>query len=1186
MLNALKIATLNARSIDKMTNQKATKNLHKYLGTLRLDILVLQETNIRPQDSDHILRLDNSLRVHQSIWTSHCALLLLNPKLTFLSSYVLLNQRAIMASIGSMDKGDETLFDICTLYAPSGARGPRNFFYNELLQQDFFQRPSTDFVILGDFNYHHHLRHTAPAVWKEWINDNTINIMSQHNGLPIHTFNNQHNQSTIDYIFMSPAMAIQTAAPTHTYLARAWTDHTLLSCEIRLGALQTGPGVWRMNTTLLDNEDIKDAMSEKIIVSLRDLAEHTPIEQWDQLKIMLQEDLQKASRQQAKDKKDLIHGLQRDRQHFLQRINWLKGAPVPSQERIAVLEAQWENTEHRLDTLMEKTMTGLALRTQLRWREMGERCTKYFFRVLKARAIKRTITQLRVPNTNAEVSDPADLCRVGRTFYNNLYTPDPISQDDVTSLLSNIPAEAKLTETDQAFLTAPISTEEINACLKLCAKQKVPGMDGFPFELYHFLLEIDEVAELLTTVMNSALTEARIPASWLQTCMILLHKKGDAADLGNWRPLSLINTDSKIFTKIIATRLNAKLGRLITPLQTGFVQGRRISDNGFVLQAFLEYCQKHKVSGAGILFDQEKAYDRVHPEYLKAVMKHMDFPDSFVDSIFALFFGTNIHLNINGYLAQSFEQQRGLRQGDPLSPLLFNIAFEPLLQTIMACADIQGVRLSDAQDAKPLKEMAYADDLLCIIQSADEWNTLKEIMHTYGRASNARLNLRKTVAFPLHNNLGPLQGSFQRDGVQTHSKNAEEALIYLGFPIALTPRQRNHFFNSIHLKIKKHISLLGGRQLSVLGRGTIANSLLLSRLWHAMTVHSPSQAWTKQVQSTIRKYVVPFFPAPSWDHLCLRRSQGGLGLVDIKSQSLALQLRAVQRICSTATSFMATYFKDLLSKASQSEHPLAAFADPELYLERRQRFLECQPTLKRLVQAVTIIPRISWEDINEARITVGTLMATRLNIWIAAGGRPEPHPPRWRMDRVFRLVWTDQEASTGHLEFIPAPERLRGFRSHPRLEDNARQGTFTIHPALRRVIDTPGPVSLKDDLADRLNGIRINDSDKGTLGTGTTRGFRLYASRPRPPNRNRVPAQVAPPQDPPIPGSFWKDFWKQKMPHNARNVWWRLLIKKLPSGVRLHRMIPVIVGPLCRICQEGDETDQHLLFSCPRKLEI
>lgn len=246
--------------------------------------------------------------------------------------------------------------------------------------------------------------------------------MSQHNGLPIHTFNNQHNQSTIDYIFMSPSMAIQTAAPTHTYLVRAWTDHTLLSCEIRLGALQTGPGVWRMNTSLLDNEELKETMKERIIETLQDQLELPPMDRWDQLKTILQDDLQRTSRQQAKDKKDLIHSLQRERQHLLQRINWLKGSPTPAQERIDVLEAQWEIAEHRLDALMEKTMTGLGLRTQLRGREMGERCTKYFFRVLKARAIIRTITQLRVPNTNVEVSAPADLCRVGRTFYNNLYT--------------------------------------------------------------------------------------------------------------------------------------------------------------------------------------------------------------------------------------------------------------------------------------------------------------------------------------------------------------------------------------------------------------------------------------------------------------------------------------------------------------------------------------------------------------------------------------------------------------------------------------------------------------------------------------------------------------------------------------------------------------------------------------------
>ncbi|OAQ22156.1 hypothetical protein K457DRAFT_40555, partial [Linnemannia elongata AG-77] len=187
--------------------------------------------------------------------------------------------------------------------------------------------------------------------------------------------------------------------------------------------------------------------------------------------------------------------------------------------------------------------------------------------------------------------------------------------------------------------------------------------------------------------------------------------------------------------------------------------------------------------------------------------------------------------------------------------------------------------------------MAYADDLTTFIKSVEEWICLKEIMDTFGRASNARLNLKKTVAFPLFRNIGTLSHALQQDHVHIHSKRAEDALVYLGYPIALTRTQRDAFFDNIHKKIKHHINLQHGRQLSVLGRSIIANSLLLSRLWHVIAVHPPTRQWTKRVQGSIRKFTVPFFPSPSWNHLCLRRSQGGLGLVDIGSQTIAFQLR-------------------------------------------------------------------------------------------------------------------------------------------------------------------------------------------------------------------------------------------------------------------------------------------------------
>jgi len=605
------------------------------------------------------------------------------------------------------------------------------------------------------------------------------------------------------------------------------------------------------------------------------------------------------------------------------------------------------------------------------------------------------------------------------------------------------------------------------------------------------------------------------------------------------------------------------------------------------MAAFREHCERNRIEGVGILFDQEKAYDRVHPDYLRAVMEKMNFPAPLIDSIFTLFFGTQINLNINGYLASPFPQRRGLRQGDPLSPHLYNIAFEPLLHTILKHPGITGFKLNEHPMARLLKLMAYADDLTTFIKSVEEWICLKEIMDTFGRASNARLNLKKTVAFPLFRNTGTLSQALQRDHVHIHSKRAEDALVYLGYPIALTRTQRDAFFDNIYKKIKHHINLQHGRQLSVLGRSIIANSLLLSRLWHVIAVHPPTRQWTKKVQGSIRRFTVPFFPSPSWNHLCLRRSQGGLGLVDIGSQAVAFQLRAVQRICSNTSSFMVAFFKDLLRSATESEFPLAPFANPTFFLTSRKKYLRPHTILKGLTQAVERISPLLWDQDTADSLKVGTMMATLLPQWLKPDSVPEPHPPNWRMDKVFRPVWTDEAKTEGRLEFIPTEERSTGHRTHSRLEENTRRGHFKAHPALRRALDNDGPFDLADDLAERINEIVINKSENGTFELASTRAFRqaMFSKVYRPPtSAPHHPPMVAPP--PPLTASFWSSFWKNKIPHNARNVWWRLLINKLPSGLHLHSIIPDMVEPLCRVCGLNLETSQHLLFSCPKKLEV
>ncbi|KAF9991857.1 hypothetical protein BGZ80_008847, partial [Entomortierella chlamydospora] len=176
---------------------------------------------------------------------------------------------------------------------------------------------------------------------------------------------------------------------------------------------------------------------------------------------------------------------------------------------------------------------------------------------------------------------------------------------------------------------------------------------------------------------------------------------------------------------------------------------------------------------------------------------------------------------------------------------------------------------------------------------------------------------------------------------------------------------------------------------------------------------------------------------------------------------------------------MATHFKDLFSAATQSNHPLVAFVYPDFYLSGK--YFKAQHTLVGLVQAIKCLPCLTWEETVEAPPPVGTLMATNLQEWVTTQDRPRPHPPNWRMDRVFRPRWTDPEHTAGQLEFIPVEERQIGYRSHPQLERNTEQGIFTAHPALQDAIDNIGPMSMEDDLATRLNSIVVKSSKNANL---------------------------------------------------------------------------------------------------------
>jgi len=132
------------------------------------------------------------------------------------------------------------------------------------------------------------------------------------------------------------------------------------------------------------------------------------------------------------------------------------------------------------------------------------------------------------------------------------------------------------------------------------------------------------------------------------------------------------------------------LGRIISPFQSGFLPNRFICDNGLALSMVLEQAQCYSHPDSGILLDQEKTYDRVNADYLCTVMHRFGFPEGFIFCVKQLFFGNNMFVNVNGFFTSAVYQEQGIRQDDSLSPLLFDLALEPFLPSIIQDFDFQG----------------------------------------------------------------------------------------------------------------------------------------------------------------------------------------------------------------------------------------------------------------------------------------------------------------------------------------------------------------------------------------------------------------------------------------------------------------------------------------------------------------
>lgn len=331
-------------------------------------------------------------------------------------------------------------------------------------------------------------------------------------------------------------------------------------------------------------------------------------------------------------------------------------------------------------------------------------------------------------------------------YYSSLYNPESSpSSALIDSFFHNIPKDPT-SSPDLTSLDASISTNELIEALSQLPKDKTPGPDGFTARFYlHFKAFL---VPHLKSLIDSFLLDGKSQGSFTQAMLCLIPKKDkDPSLCKNYRPISLINTDCKIYAKLLALRINKVIPDLINIYQSGFVKGRSITDNSRTFLNIIHLASKAVSPVAAITLDAEKAFDRVCWDFIFGALHWHGFSPPIIQLIRILYSAPTTSVWVNGSQSRYFPLLRGTRQGCPLSPLLFILALEPFLETIRRSPLYTGFQFQHLD----IKFTAYADDILLFISNpSTSLPAFFSLLHDYSNVSGYKLNVDKSEILPLN----------------------------------------------------------------------------------------------------------------------------------------------------------------------------------------------------------------------------------------------------------------------------------------------------------------------------------------------------------------------------------------------------------------------------------------------------
>lgn len=544
-----------------------------------------------------------------------------------------------------------------------------------------------------------------------------------------------------------------------------------------------------------------------------------------------------------------------------------------------------------------------------KWLSGGDRNTQFFHNSVKASRQRKGIDKL-LNSDGVEVFSEAAKGQVAIDFYSTLFmssNPPPFT-DWFSDLMPRVSHQMN------EELLRPVSEQEIQEAVFAIKPSKAPGPDGMSalfFQRFWPMIKEQFVKEVRLFFERGVL-----PKEWNYTHLCLIPKILEPTSISDLRPISLCSVIYKTISKIMVRRLKPLMQRLVTNTQSAFVSERQIFDNITIAHEMIHSLGKQDDLANEwmvVKTDMSKAYDRVEWGYLRSLLCALGFELRWINLIMKCVTSVTYSILINDQAHGMISPQRGLRQGDPLSPLLFVLCTEGLSHLLGKAgrtAQVQGLKFGIRGPA--VNHLLFADDCLFACKADDNQSLqLSNILHRYAAVTGQVINPSKSSII-FGRGVSDDNKSRVKQRLQIEAEGGEGK--YLGVPEVIG-RSTVKAFSYLKERLSQKVSGWHAKTLSQGGKEIMIKVVGAALPAHAMSVYKLPKTLIASLHSIMASFWWSNMEYKrkihwmSWDKLCLPKELGGLGFRDLECYNQALLARQVWRLIQDDQSLLAQVLK-------------------------------------------------------------------------------------------------------------------------------------------------------------------------------------------------------------------------------------------------------------------------------------